>query len=258
MFNPKHATAALCAIGVTFAVAAGYASAAALPQGSEPVNLDPAEFTTQIDNPYFPLVPGDRYVYHEVDGRTKERTVLGVTNQTKRIANGVTARVIHDRVTSKGKVIEDTLDWYAQDSSGNVWYLGEDTVECSGKGKVKTSAGSFEAGVDGAQPGVIMPADPQPGQAYRQEYYAGQAEDRAVVLSADEQVQVKFGRFTNAVLTKELVPVEPKVQEYKVYAPGVGTVLTLKTSGGKGREQLLKVRHGRQVEPPKPSRRCVV
>ena len=155
---------------------------AALPQGSEPVTLDPAQFTTTIDNPYFPLVPGDRYVYRETDGEARERVVVSVSRKTKTIANGVVARIVHDRVSEAGEVIEDTFDWYAQDAEGNVWYLGEDTVECA-NGKVKNSNGSFEAGVDGAQAGVIMAANPVPGLAYRQEYYAGEAEDRAVVLS---------------------------------------------------------------------------
>ncbi|MGH2962150.1 MAG: hypothetical protein ACRDL3_08170, partial [Solirubrobacterales bacterium] len=164
--------------------------------------------------------------------------------------------IVHDRVTERGKVVEDTFDWYAQDSDGNVWYLGEDTVECH-KGKIKNHSGSFEAGVDGAQPGVIMPADPEPGMTYRQEYYAGEAEDRAEVLSVNEQVEVPFGHFTGALLTKDLVPLEPKVSEYKLYARGVGTVLTVQTSGGEGREELMRVKHDRKVKLPSQGRRCV-
>jgi hypothetical protein len=211
MFNPIRTAIALGLLSVTFAVAASPA-AAALPQGSEPVELDPAKFSTQIDNPYFPLVPGDRYVYRETDGESKQRVVLSVSKKTKLIANGITARIVHDRVTERGKGVEDTFDWYAQDSDGNVWYLGEDTVECK-KGKIKNHSGSFEAGVDGAQPGVIMPANPEPGLEYRQEYYAGEAEDRAAVLGVNEQTEVPFGHFTGVLLTKDLVPLEPKVSE---------------------------------------------
>ena len=228
---------------------------AALPQGSEPVTLDPAQFTTTIDNPYFPLVPGDRYVYRETDGEARERVVVSVSRKTKTIANGVVARIVHDRVSEAGEVIEDTFDWYAQDSEGNVWYLGEDTVECA-NGKVKNSNGSFEAGVDGAQAGVIMAANPVPGLAYRQEYYAGEAEDRAVVLSTDEQAEAPFGRFRDVLLTKDLVPLEPKVSEYKLYAPGVGMLLALKTSGGEGREELVRLRHDQRVELPSQRKRC--
>jgi len=248
---------ALGLLGVTLALTASPAVAgAALPQGSEPVQLNPADFSTQIDNPYFPLVPGDRYVYGETDGTAKQRVVLSVSDQTKQIANGVTARVVHDRVTERGKVIEDTFDWYAQDSEGNVWYLGEDTVECK-KGKIKNHSGSFEAGVDGAQPGVIMPANPVPGLEYRQEYYAGQAEDKAQVLSVNEQVEVPFGHFTGALMTKDLVPLEPKVSEYKLYARGVGFVLAVKTSGGSGIEELLRIKHDQKIELPSQSKRCV-
>jgi hypothetical protein len=220
------------------------------------VNLDPAGFSTRIDNPYFPLTPGDRSIYRETDGTHKEKVVLSVSDKTKQIANGITARIVHDRVTERGKVIEDTFDWYAQDSAGNVWYLGEDTVECK-KGKIKNHSGSFEAGVDGAQPGVIMPADPVPGLKYRQEYYAGEAEDKAEVLSTNEQVESPYGHFTGALLTKDLVPLEPKVSEYKIYAPGVGLVVAVKTSGGSGREELVRIKHDQQIKLPSQSKRCV-
>ena len=209
-----------------------------LPQGSEPVKLDPADFTTAIDNPYWPMSPGDKWVYRETDGDTEQRVEVTVTDRTKKIANGVEARVVRDVVTENGQLVEVTDDWYAQDGAGNVWYLGEDTAEYE-NGEVTTRAGSFEAGVDGAQPGIIMPANPRDGMAYRQEYYEGEAEDRAEVLSTDEQVQVPYGHFKEALLTKDLVPLEPKVSEYKLYARDVGPVLTIKTSGGSGREELV-------------------
>ena len=216
----------------------GSGSQADLPQGSEPANLDPADFTTRIDNPYWPMAPGDKWVYRETDSGTEQRVEVTVTNQTKQIANGIEARVVHDVVTEDGQLVEVTDDWYAQDKAGNVWYLGEDTAEYE-NGKVTTRSGSFEAGVDGAQAGVIMPADPQDGMAYRQEYYKGEAEDKAEVLSTDEQVEVPFGYFQGALMTKDLVPLEPKVSEYKLYARDVGPVLTVKTSGGSGREELI-------------------
>ncbi len=257
MLNPTRLGLIAGSLAVTLAATASTATAAApLPQGSEPVNLDPAEFSTQIDNPYFPLVPRDRYVYRETDEGAKQKVVVGVSKRTKLIANGVTARIVHDRVTEGGKVIEDTFDWYAQDSDGNVWYLGEDTVECK-NGKIKNRSGSFEAGVDGAQPGVIMAADPAPGLQYRQEYYAGEAEDRAVVLSLDEQTQVPYGFFREVLLTKDLVPLEPRVSEYKMYAPGVGMLLAVKTSGGEGREELTRFKHDQRVDLPSQSKRCV-
>ena len=216
----------------------GSGSQADLPQGSEPVKLDPADFTTRIDNPYWPMAPGDKWVYRETDSGTEQRVEVTVTNQTKQIANGIEARVVHDVVTEDGQLVEVTDDWYAQDKAGNVWYLGEDTAEYE-NGKVTTRSGSFEAGVDGAQAGVIMPADPKDSMAYRQEYYKGEAEDKAEVLSTDEQVEVPFGYFQGALMTKDLVPLEPKVSEYKLYARDVGPVLTVKTSGGSGREELI-------------------
>ena len=206
------------------------------------MKLDPAEFTTEIDNPYWPMKPGARWVYEETGGDgTVQRVVVTVTDRTKRIANGVEARVVRDVVSEGGEPIEITDDWYAQDSEGNVWYLGEKTAEYR-NGEVVTRAGSFEAGVDGAQAGIIMPADPRPGMSYRQEYYEGEAEDRASVLSVDEQVEVANGHYTDVLMTRDVVPLEPRVNEHKFYAPGVGPVLTLNISGGSGAEELVSFR----------------
>ena len=210
-----------------------------LPTGDEPVELDPSEFTTEIDNPYWPMEPGTRWTYLEIDEEGSEvKVVVIVTNETKLIANGITARVVRDTVTLDGEIIEDTKDWYAQDAAGNIWYLGEDTAEFE-NGRITTRSGSFEAGVDGALPGIIIPADPQPGMKYRQEYYAGEAEDNGEVLSVHEMAEVPFGHFTDMLLTKDTVALEPDVLEYKLYAPGIGPVLTLGVSGGGGREELI-------------------
>jgi hypothetical protein len=136
-------------------------------------------------------------------------------------------------------VIEDTLDWYAQDSEGNIWYLGENTAEFQ-NGKLITRAGSFEAGVDGAQPGIVMPADPQDGMQYRQEYYRGEAEDNGEILSTNEMVHSPFGQFDNALLTKDTITIEPNVLQYKLYAKGIGPVVALGVSGGPAsREDLI-------------------
>jgi hypothetical protein len=231
---------------VAVVTATAGAATPTLPQGSEPVNLNPAEFTTQITNPYWPMTPGSRWVYREVDGSERLRVEVKVTNRTRLIANGITARVVRDVVTHKGVPVEVTDDWYAQDSTGNIWYLGEDTAEYNKHGKVVSRAGSFEAGVDGAQPGIIMPANPVDGMTYRQEYYAGHAEDKAEVLSLDEQVEVKFGHFPQGqvLMTKDINPLEPKVLEHKFYAKGVGPVLTLDVSGASGREELLRYHQG--------------
>jgi len=214
-------------------------SRADLPQGNEPVNLDPAQFTTDIDNAYWPMKPGTRWTYRETDAEGKvQQVVVVVTHQTMKIANGVTARVVRDTVTEDGELIEDTFDWYAQDRQGNIWYLGEDTAEFEG-GKLTTREGSFEAGVDGAMPGIILPADPEPGMEYRQEYYKGEAEDNGAVLSTNEMAEVPYGQFKDALLTKDTITLEPDVLEYKLYAKGVGPVLILGVSGGAGREELI-------------------
>ena len=224
---------------------AAASGASALPQGSETVHLSPADFTTAIDNPYWPMKPGSRWVYREVnpDDLSAAKVVVTVTNRTKKIANGVTARVVRDVVSEDGVPVEVTDDWYAQDSAGNLWYLGEATTEYE-NGKPKTTAGSFEAGVDGAQPGIIMPANPKPGLSYREEYYAGEAEDAASIVSIHEQAEPPYGHFSNAVMTRNISPIEPTVIEFKLYARGIGPVIELGTSGETKFSELLSYKAG--------------
>jgi hypothetical protein len=182
--------------------------------------------------------PGSRWVYREVEDGAAQRVDVRVTDRTK-VLGGVTARVVHDRVTRGDEVVEDTYDWYAQDSDGNLWYLGEDTKEYE-DGKLKTTEGSWAYGVDGAQAGVVVPADPEQAMAYREEYYAGHAEDAAEVLKVGSQVEVPFGKFEDALLTRNYSSLEPTVEEMKLYARGVGPVLELLVSGGSGRTELLR------------------
>ncbi|MEX0993095.1 MAG: hypothetical protein WDZ37_03770 [Solirubrobacterales bacterium] len=215
-------------------------SQSTLPQGSESVELDPVDFTTRIDNPYWPMRPGSRWVYRETDSEgAVQRVEVTVTSKTKKIANGIEARVVRDEVTEQGRPVEITDDWYAQDSEGNVWYLGERTTEYE-NGRPKTTAGSFEAGVDGAQPGIVVPAKPESGMTYRQEFYAGEAEDKAEVVSLDEQVEVPFGHFKDVLMTRDLNSLKPKILEFKFYARGVGPVLAVSVSGGSDREELVR------------------
>jgi hypothetical protein len=212
---------------------------AALPTGSEKVHLDPADFTTDITNRWWPMKVGDRWVYEESDGKGGVATVeVTVLDRTKTVAAGVEARVVHDIATEDGEVVEDTLDLYAQDADGNIWYLGEQTAEYE-NGKVVTTEGSWEAGVDGGQAGIVVPADPQVGMGYRQEYLAGHAEDEGYVLSTDEQVQVPTGLYQHSLMTRDTSPLEPKLVELKFYAPGVGPVMEVPISGESGRTVLV-------------------
>jgi hypothetical protein len=221
--------------------ACGGSGGTALPQGSEPVELDPADFSSTIDHPYWPMPVGARWVYRETDQEgAEQRVVVTVTEDTKNVM-GIEAHVVHDVVTEDGELVEDTFDWYAQDADGNVWYLGEDTKEFE-DGKVSTTSGSWEAGVDGAQAGILLPADPEVGMTYRQEYYEGEAEDAGEILSLEEWVEVPFGKFQGVLMTKDYTPLEPDTLEHKFYARGVGPVLALAISGSTDREELVERR----------------
>jgi len=240
MRTATRAFAAAAAAAAAFPAGA----AAGLPRGDEHVTLDPADFSTRITNPWWPMRPGSRWVYRETDsGGARQKVVVTVTHRTKRIANGVTARIVSDVATEDGEPVEVTDDYYAQDREGNVWYLGEDTAEYE-HGKVVSREGSFEAGVDGAEAGVIMPARPRAGLRYRQEYYKGHAEDRARIVSRREQAGVPYGHFRNVLMIREDNPLEPTVLEFKFYARGIGPLLAVSVSGGSDREELLRFRRG--------------
>ena len=173
-------------------------------------HIDPAHFTTKIDNEYLPLKPGTSFVY---EGGT-ERDRMTVTHDTKKVM-GVECVVVDDRAWEEGKLIEKTYDWFAQDKEGSVWYFGEDTKEYE-NGEVVSTKGSWEAGVDGAKPGIIMQAEPKVGQSYRQEYYPGEAEDMAKVQSLNESVRVPYGSFDHVLETKEWTPLQPVFFEKEV------------------------------------------
>lgn len=190
--------------------------------------IDPANFQVVVDNPYFPLVPGTAYKYIEKLGKDTSENEVTVTHDTK-VIMGVTCVVVHDIVKKKGIVKEETFDWYAQDKQGNVWYLGEATKEFKAHGKVITE-GSWEAGVNGAEPGIIMKGQPEVGKPYRQEYYAGEAEDMGQIISVGDSTTVPFGSFSGCVKTKDWSMLEPG-HEYKWYAKGVGCVRTESAEG---------------------------
>ena len=199
--------------------------------------IDPADFMGAVDNPYFPLVPGSRWELRgsgEAEGEVDVITVLDDT----RVVMGVECVVVRDEVSQDGEPVEITDDWYAQDAAGNVWYFGEETAEYD-NGEVVSTAGSWEAGVDGAQPGIIMPANPTIGVTYRQEFYAGEAEDMAKVVEVDQQVEVAAGAFDEVLITEDWTPLEPDVRERKSYAPGVGLIAELQIVGGDSAFELV-------------------
>ena len=140
-----------------------------------------------------------------------------------------------------GELAEDTFDWYAQDSSGNVWYFGEDSKEYE-DGVFVGTEGSWQAGVDGAKPGIIMKANPQIGDSYRQEYYLDEAEDMGKVIKLNESTSVPYGSFDGVLVILEWNPLEPKVIEHDYYAPGVGAILEVVVKGGSERVELVEIR----------------
>jgi hypothetical protein len=209
--------------------------------GTYAPSIDPANFVTAIDNPYLPFKPGTRFHYEGIRGKTLQTDDEVVTHETKRILE-VMSTVVRDTVSEHGKPIERTFDWYAQDKQGNVWYMGENALELE-HGRFVRASDSWEAGVDGAQPGIIMPGNPQPGDAYRQEYYPpGKALDEARVLGLNASVKVPYGAFKNSLVTLERSPLEPQTEK-KYYVPGVGEVAERVVKGHHESFQLVSVTH---------------
>jgi hypothetical protein len=193
--------------------------------------IDPAEFSDVIDNAFRPLTPGARWVYEAraADGELEE-IVVEVLDE-RRTVMGVPTIVVHDVVSVDGAVIEDTYDWFAQDAAGNVWYFGEDTTAYDDAGTASDD-GAWEAGVDGALPGIVMPGKPEvTGIGYRQEYLPGEAEDMGEVIAVSGSVSTPYGDFDDIVVTRDWTPLEPDVVEEKTYARGVGFVLETKNDG---------------------------
>jgi hypothetical protein len=203
-------------------------------------HINPSNFTTKIDNIYFPLKPGTTFVYQGNSGGNPERDVMAVTHSTKQIM-GVKCVVVDDRVWAGGKLTEKTFDYYAQDNKGNVWYFGEASKEYT-NGKVSTE-GSWEAGKHGAKPGIIMQAHPKVGETYRQEYQKGSAEDMGKVLDLNGSVTVPYGSFHHVLVTKEWSPLEPGAVAHKYYAAGVGNVKEASVKGPSERIELVNLKH---------------
>ncbi len=246
----KKAIVAVAAVAFIALLAAGCGGGGAKEgQPTEPSSdteaykpvIDPGDFISGIDNPYLPLVTGTTFIYEGNTGEGREHIEVVVTGDTKEIM-GIECVVVKDSVTIEGEMVELTYDWFAQDKEGNVWYFGEDSKEYE-DGEVVSSAGSWEAGVDGAQPGIVMRAQPAVGDEYRQEYYEGEAEDMAQVMSLDEAVSVPTGSYTGCLKTREWTPLEPGVTEFKYYAPGIGLILETAGASESGRIELIEIRN---------------
>jgi hypothetical protein len=210
------------------------------PAPYDPV-IDPANFVTTIDNPYFPLQPGTTFIYEGQMPDGFEHDEFAVTHNT-RVILGVTCVEVHDSVLTDGALTEDTLDWFAQDRDGNVWYFGENTHELE-DGLITTIAGTFMAGVNGDKPGIIMKAHPAVGDFYRQEFSLNNAEDFAQTLSVDEVVTLRTRTFNHCLKSAETTPLEPDLLEDKFYAPGVGNILTVDVNTG-ARSELVRIIRG--------------
>jgi hypothetical protein len=206
----------------------------------------PTEWAASVTNPWFPLLPGTSWRYQGETGDGLETTVVEVQS-APRMVNGVAATVVRDRVYLDGDLTEDTSDWYAQDSAGNVWYLGEDSKEVR-NGTVVGTEGSWEWGVKGALPGIIMWADPAAhlNEAYRQEYARGEAEDWGKVVGSAESVQVVYGSFTGCIRTEDWSGLEGRSSslENKLYCRDIGTVEEM--PAGKPGERIELVQLTRQ------------
>jgi hypothetical protein len=201
--------------------------------------FDPSDFVGVVDNRYLPWQPGTRFVYVGEEDSEPERDITVVTHQKKTIL-GVDVVVVLDRVYQSGELTEQTFDWYAQDKKGNVWYFGEDSKEFE-DGEVVSTAGSWEAGKNGARPGIIMPAHPHVGQATQQEFAPGVAEDMARVLHLGLKVTVPYGSFNHCIETEEFTPLEPGVSEVKLYCPGIGFVKGRDVQGGTAHLALTRI-----------------
>jgi hypothetical protein len=210
-------------------------------RGAYSPSIEPANFVSTIDNRYFPLKPGTAFHYKGYSDETAQTDDMVVTHQTKKIL-GISCTVVRDTVSEHGKPVERTFDWYAQDKQGNVWYMGENSLELK-NGRFVRASDSWRSGVNGAKPGIIMRGDPKRGDVYRQEYYPpGGALDQARLLGANATVKVPAGTYTRSLSTIEWSPAEPQLEK-KYYAAGIGEIQEQVVSGGHERFQLVSVTH---------------
>ena len=229
----------IAALGAAMVLAVGVigSGSGASSAGAGP---DPADFTSPVPNAFFPLEPGTVSTYRGREGKDRLHERLTITNETK-VIQGIATTVVKDVVYANGLLDERTTDWYANDNDGNVWYLGEATATYDEHGNVITTEGSWEAGVDGAVAGTIMPAHPMPTDAYRQEFSRGHAEDQAWIVQNGAKVDVAYGELDQVVRSFEWTRLEPGVVSEKFYAPGLGIVREGDVAGGNEFFELVDV-----------------
>jgi hypothetical protein len=236
--RPTLLALVLSVIAVAVVAASGYGAAGLLdsagastargtiPSGAGPngpASISASDFVAHVHNPYFPLLPGTTFRYRGTKDGKPTVDVYRVTNRIRRIL-GVPCVSVKDRLFEAGALEERTTDWYSEDRQGRVWYFGEATAELTPAGKVTSTEGSWRSGIDGAKPGIFMPAAPRPGQSFRQEYLKGQAEDHFRVLRLGASVTVPAAHYPRALLTREWTPLEPGVIDHKYYVRGIGEV----------------------------------
>lgn len=234
--RPAQLAAILIFAGMTLTACNG--------DGTTGIDYDPdipTDWVAAVTNPFFPLTPGVTYEFEGQTDEGLETTVVEVLSAT-RLIMGVEATVVRDRVYLDGELIEDTHDWYAQDGSGNVWYLGEDVKEIEG-GEVVSTEGSWEWGVDDALPGIVMWGDPAAhlDEEYRQEFYEDEAEDWGKVVAVGQSVEVPYGSFSGCIKTEDWSGLEPGTLENKFYCPDIGVVLEVAVQGGGESVELIDV-----------------
>jgi hypothetical protein len=210
--------------------------------GPTPAAIDPNDFTTPLPNPYFPLEPGTVSILRGSEDGERLLNRTTITHFTKMI-QGVRTTVVQDVLYSDGALAEKTTDWYAADNTGTVWYFGERTATYNRHGDVVSTEGSWQAGVDGAMAGIIMPANPGPTDAYRQEIYRGHAEDQAWIVARHQVVHVPYGDLSQIVRSYEWTRLEPNVVSVKFYGAGLGIVREKDVSGGDELLELVRVEH---------------
>lgn len=216
---------------------------AAVGSGAYSPSIDPSNFVSKVDNPYLSYRPGTILRYKGVmkNGTTPQTDTVFVTHR-KRPVLGVNCTVVRDTVTSRGRPVERTFDWYAQDHQGNVWYMGEETQELK-HGQFGKMIDSGPAGKNGAKPGVIMEAAPKPGDRYWQFHWPGHALDKGTVLRNGVAVKVPYRSFSNTLLTQEQSPLEPGIRDWKWSAPGIGYVEERAHAGSQEQIKLISVSH---------------